>query len=52
MTIGEVVERLIGLKDSHDDLLSSEYQAVIAACNVLEKLPGQEEVDGYEPVKN
>lgn len=51
MIIGETVERLIGLKDSHSDLLSSEYKAILEACNLLNKLPRLEEA-AYEPVKD
>lgn len=49
MIIGEVVERLIGLKDSHDDLENTECQAVIEACNLLDRLPRLEEAITYEP---
>lgn len=52
MIIGEIVEVLIGLKDSNDDLSSREYQAVIEACNVLDRLPRLEEATTYAPVKN
>lgn len=51
MRIGEIVELLIGLKD---DLpaLSKEEEAVIEACNLLNKLPRMEEATTYAPVKN
>lgn len=52
MTIGEITERLIGLKDRHDDLLASEYEAIIEACNLLDKLPRIEEARTYEPVED
>ncbi|MFV0241454.1 MAG: hypothetical protein ACK5H4_15625 [Lacrimispora sphenoides] len=52
MIIGEIVERLIGIKDEHNDLFSGEYQAIIEACNLLAKLPRLEEATSYEPVKN
>lgn len=51
MKIGEIVERLIGIKDSHD-LPSFEYEAVLEACNLLDKLPRLEEANAYAPVKN
>ena len=52
MIIGEITERLIGLKDGHDDLLATEYEAIIEACNLLDKLPRLEEARTYEPVKD
>lgn len=52
MIIGEIVERLISLKDSHDDLLSTEYEAIVEACNLLDKLPRMKEATDYEPVKD
>lgn len=51
MKIGEIVERLISIKDDYD-LLSFEYEAVLEACNLLDKLPRMEEAAAYEPVKN
>lgn len=48
MKIGEVVERLIYIKD-HADLLDGDYQAVIEACNLLDKLPRLEEARSYNP---
>lgn len=51
MIIGEIVERLIGIKDSHD-LLSFEYEAILEACNLLDKLPRLEEANAYAPIKN
>lgn len=51
MKIGEIVERLIGIKDSHD-LLSFEYEAVLEACNLLDKLPRLEEASTYAPIKD
>lgn len=52
MIIGEITERLIRLKDGHNDLLASEYEAIIEACNLLDKLPQMEEARTYEPVKD
>ena len=52
MKIGELTERLINLKDGHDDLLASEYEAIIEACNLLDRLPRMEEARTYEPVKD
>ena len=52
MIIGEIVERLIGIKDDHVDLYSAESQAILEACNVLAKLPRLEEATTYEPVQN
>lgn len=52
MIIGEIVEKLIGIKDDHDDLHSTEYEAIIEACNLLDKLPRLEEARNYEPVQN
>lgn len=51
MKTGEIVERLIDIKDSYD-LMSFEYEAVLEACNLLEKLPRLEEAEKYAPVKN
>lgn len=48
MKIGEIVERLINLKDSRNDLVSTEYEAIIEACNVLDKLPRLQEAHTYE----
>lgn len=52
MIIGEIVERLIGIKDGHDDLYSTEYRAIVEACNLLARMPRMEEATSYEPVKN
>lgn len=52
MFIGKIVERLIGIKDSHEDLLSFEYEAILEACNLLDKLPRLEEATAYEPIKD
>lgn len=49
MKIGEIVERLIGIKNDYD-LLSFEYEAVLQACNLLDKLPRLEEATAYEPI--
>lgn len=51
MIIGELVERLIGIKDSHD-LWSHEQDAIEQACNLLDKLPRLEEATEYAPIKN
>lgn len=51
MIIGQVVELLIGIKDQAP-LLSMEEEAVIEACNLLDKLPRMEEATTYEPLKN
>lgn len=51
MKIGEMVEILISLKDQVP-LMSIEEEAVIEACNLLDKLPRMEEATTYEPVKN
>lgn len=50
MKIGEVLEILITIKNDLP-LLSREEQAVIEACNLLEKLPRFEEITTYEPAK-
>lgn len=51
MIIGEIVECLIGIRDGHNDLYSTEDQAIIEACNLLSKLPRLEEAAAYEPVQ-
>lgn len=38
MKIGEIVETLIYIKD-HNALYGQEYEAVVEACNLLDKLP-------------
>lgn len=52
MIIGEIVEVLINLKDQSEGLTSREYQAVIEACNVLERLPRMEEATTYAQIKD
>lgn len=48
MIIGEVVETLIYIKDS-PTLSDREREAVIEACNLLDKLPRLAETTEYEP---
>ena len=48
MKIGEVVEILIDIKD-RQRVLSREEEAIIEACNILEKLPRLEEATTYIP---
>jgi len=48
MIIGEVVEILIRIKDQQK-VLSREEQALIEACNLLDKLPRMAEATTYEP---
>ena len=48
MKIGEVVEILIDIKD-RQRVLSREEEAIIEACNILEKLPRLEEATNYDP---
>lgn len=48
MIIGEVVETLIYIKDS-PTLSDREREAVIEACNLLDKLPRLAEATEYEP---
>ncbi len=48
MKIGEIVETLIGIKDQQE-ILSREEQALIEACNLLDKLPRTAEATTYEP---
>lgn len=51
MKIGEIVEILIRVKDNYG---YGDYRrdAVIEACNLLDKLPAMEEATEYEPIKN
>ena len=51
MKIGMIVEILIGLRDGRQ-LDSVEDQAVIEACNLMDRLPRMEEAQTYEPIKN
>lgn len=48
MIIGEVVETLIYIKDS-PTLSDREREALIEACNLLDKLPRLAEATKYEP---
>lgn len=48
MKIGEIVENLIYIKD-HTALYGQEYEAVIEACNLLDKLPRLQKAAEYEP---
>lgn len=50
MKIGEIVEILIGIKDTQE-VFSREEQALIQACNLLDKLPRTAEATDYEPPK-
>lgn len=50
MTIGEVVEELIWLRDRNKHELSMQQdQAICNACNVLDKLPAREKAEGFDP---
>lgn len=51
MKIGEIVEILIRIKDNYG---FGDYrrEAVEDACNLLDKLPRQEEACTYEPLKD
>lgn len=51
MIIGELVERLISIRDSHD-LWLHEQETIEEACNLLDKLPRLEEATEYAPIKN
>ena len=51
MIIGELVERLIRIKDDYS-LLSYEQEAIEEACNLLDRLPRLEEATEYAPLKN
>lgn len=46
MRIGEIVEYLIGIKDDYPPG-STQEEAVIEACNLLDKLPRMEEATKY-----
>lgn len=48
MRIGEVVELLIGIKDDCE-LYPMQYQAIIEACNLLDRFPRMEEATTHEP---
>lgn len=51
MKIGEIVEILIREKDNYG-FGDCRKEAMEEACNLLDKLPSQEEATTYEPVKN
>ncbi|MCD8150561.1 MAG: hypothetical protein LUE92_13595 [Clostridiales bacterium] len=51
MKIGEIVEILIVIKDQQHTR-SIEEEALIEACNLLDRLPSGEEATTYEPIKN
>lgn len=46
MLIGEIVEYLIGIKDDYPPG-STQEEAVIEACNLLDKLPRMAEATEY-----
>lgn len=48
MKIGEIVEILIRVKDNYN-FGDFRKEAIEEACNVLDKLPAQEEATAYEP---
>lgn len=48
MKIGEIVEILIRVKDDYG-YSDFRKEAVEEACNLLDKLPAQEEATTYEP---
>ncbi len=50
MKIGEIVEILITLKDEQPPM-SHREEALIEACNLLDKLPRMAEATEYEPPK-
>lgn len=51
MRIGEIIEILIREKDNY---VYEDYrrQAIEETCNLLDKLPREEEATTYEPLKN
>lgn len=51
MKIGEIVEILIRVKDNYG-YGDYRHEAVIEACNLLDKLPAMEEATEYEPIKD
>lgn len=51
MKIGELVEILIRVKDDYG-YGDFRHEAVVEACNLLDKLPRMEEATTYEPLKN
>ena len=50
MKIGEIVEILIDIK-KNQRVLSREEEAIIEACNLLDRLPRLAEATTYEPAK-
>lgn len=52
MKIGEIVENLISIRDRYtkDSIQSREDNALIEACNLLDKLPRMEEATDYKEV--
>lgn len=50
MKIGEIVETLISIKDEQP-VMSHWEEALIEACNLLDKLPRMAEATEYEPQK-
>ena len=53
MKIGEIVENLIRMRDRHKgELFRHEDDVICEACNLLDRLPAQEEATVYEPVKD
>lgn len=51
MRIGEIVEILIREKDKYT-FGDNRKTAIEEACNLLDKLPSQEEATTYEPIKD
>lgn len=51
MKIGEIVEILIRVKDDYG-YSDFRKEAVEETCNLLDKLPAQEEATTYEPFKD
>lgn len=51
MKIGEIVEILVRVKDNYG---FGDYrkEAIEEACDLLDRLPAQEEATIYEPLKN
>ena len=50
MVIGELVEILDGIRKRRD-VLSREEEAIIEACNLLDRLPRLEDAATYDPRK-
>lgn len=51
MKIGEIVEVMIRLKDNYT-FGDVRKEAIEEACNLLDRLPAQEEATTYEPIKD